>query len=162
MRRKTTITALILLFFLLFWVIYSLFQPSVLVGTSKNGEWNVTYTPSENVHFAEEGLWDGYYQWKKDERPTVNDLKWMENNKTLVECKSTGEPIVLFTKKVRDRIEGIPTMSLPPEEQVRYSTKISWREDEKQHSEVIVLKKHKRLFVTPLFIRKIVDRINAN
>lgn len=138
------------LLLLLVWLIFSAFQPAIIIGESDN--WKATYKPRKGT--AADSIsypWKGTIEYKGTSKEPVNisvDLldsgKYINNYMTLINGTEIGDGN--FDGKRQTDYE---TFYNGPDKSIK-GMRITWLENGKKHTESFKFKRKKRLFVIPL------------
>ncbi|MFC0492904.1 Uncharacterised protein [Listeria grayi] len=132
------------------WLIFSAFQPAIIIGESDN--WKATYKPRKGT--AADSIsypWKGTIEYKGTSKEPVNisvDLldsgKYINNYMTLINGTEIGDGN--FDGKRQTDYE---TFYNGPDKSTE-GMRIRWQENGKSHTESFKFKRKKRLLVMPL------------
>lgn len=135
---------------LLAWLIFSAFQPAIIVGESDH--WKAVYKPRKGMDGVdtERYPWSGKIKWRHFfSEPQIESVDLWINNKYVNELDrdATKKGNGNFNGKV---IEDPETFYNGPENSIE-GMRITWKENGKKQTESFKFKREKRLFVLPLF-----------
>lgn len=135
---------------LLAWLIFSAFQPAIIVGESDH--WKAVYKPRKGMDGVDtEGYpWSGKIKWRHFfSEPQIESVDLWINNKYVNELDrdATKKGNGNFNGKV---IEDPETFYNGPDNSIE-GMRITWKENGKKQTESFKFKREKRLFVLPLF-----------
>lgn len=139
---------LVCFLFLLAWLIFSAFQPAIIVGESDN--WKVVYKPRKGTEADSIAYpWTGKIKWRHMfSEPQIESVDLWIDNKYVNDLdkdaakKGNGN----FNGRV---IKDSETFYDGPDNSIK-GMRITWLENGKKHTESFKFKRKKRLFVIPL------------
>lgn len=147
--KNKYVLILISIVLIISWMVYSVNQPKIIVGSSKN--WKVVYKPrkgdeADSISYP----WAGKIKWRH--LFTQSDLQSID---LLIENRYVNMLDKDSSKKGNGNFNGrvvkdIVTFYDGPDK-TKKGMRITWKKDGKKHTETFKFERRKRLFVFPLF-----------